>query len=90
MPRKGLHYCTLQGQENIADTDSHESVLQALHLCSLERSLIINAPSAMRDGFAGEPLSGENRDAYCFSKSCQGTNLASFTQRYLLRVFFKG
>jgi hypothetical protein len=36
----------------------------------------------MRNGFAGEPLSGENRAAYCFSKRCQGTIAESWTQRF--------
>jgi hypothetical protein len=42
---------------------------------------MINAPKAIRNGFAGAPISSEKFWAYSFSNSSQGIRLAMITQR---------
>lgn len=44
-------------------------------------SLIINAPNAIRNDFAGAPISAENPAEYSDSNSVQGIKSAIITQR---------
>jgi len=48
---------------------------------------MIKAPNAIRNVFAGAPLSLLNKLAYCSSSSSHGIALASFTHRLSLRSF---